>query len=122
MTRTPSEVVQQMTAAYNRGDIDAGIALIADDAVDHSPADCPSIGPAAWRDRWIAARAAAPDVVVRVEQVVEQGDMVARRLRISGHRGGQAVDSTGLDMVRVRGGYLVEHWALVRPSIGSGLS
>ncbi len=109
---TPAEVLSRMTDAYNRGDFDAGMALIHPDAVDHSAPGGPSSDVAAWRRRWDAARAAMPDLTVEVEQVVVDGDVVARRLRSRGHRDGRLVETVGMDMVRVRGGQLVEHWAV----------
>jgi predicted ester cyclase len=111
---TPAEVLSRMTDAYNRGDVDAGMALIHPEAIDHSAPGGPSSDIAAWRGRWEAARAASPDLSVAVEQVVVDGDMIARRLRSRGHRDGQLIETVGMDMVRVRGGQLVEHWAVAR--------
>ena len=56
-----------------------------------------------------------PDLQVEVEQVLVDGDMVARRLRTRGHRDGQPVEMRGMDMVRIRDGKLVEHWAVAIP-------
>jgi ketosteroid isomerase-like protein len=112
---TPAEVLDRMTEAYNRGDFDAGMALIDPAAVDHSAPGGPSSDVAAWRGRWERARAEAPDMQVEVEQVLVDGDMIARRLRTRGHRDGRPVEMHGMDMVRVRGGKLVEHWAVAVP-------
>jgi len=114
MTLSPAEVVERMTAAFNSGELDAGVTLIHPEAIDHAPVDGPFQGPEAWRERWASTRAAMPDLVVEVEQVVTQGEMVARRLHLTGHRSGQIIDTLVLDMVRVRDGLLVEHWALMR--------
>jgi len=111
---TPAEVLSRLTEAYNAGDFDAGMALIHPEAIDHAAPGGPSSDLAAWRGRWEAARAAAPDLTVDVEQVLVDGDMVARRLRSHGHRDGRAVELRGMDMVRVRDGKLVEHWAVAR--------
>jgi predicted ester cyclase len=112
---TPAEVLSRITEAYNRGDFDTGIALIHPQAVDHSAPGGPSSDIAAWRGRWVAARAAVPDLTVDVEQVLVDGEMVARRLRTRGHRDGRPVGMVGMDMVRVRDGKLVEHWAVALP-------
>ena len=108
---TPAEVLDRMTEAYRRGDFDAGMALIDPAAIDHSAPGGPSNDLAAWRGRWEQAHAAMPDVRVDVEQVLVDGDMVARRLRSHGHRDGRPFALRGMDMVRVRAGKLVEHWA-----------
>jgi predicted ester cyclase len=109
---TPAEVLDRMTEAYNNGDFDAGLDLIDPAAIDHSAPGGPSVDRAAWRARWEKARADVPDMRVEVEQVLVDGDMVSRRLRSRGHRDGQLVEVFGMDMVRVRGGKLVEHWAV----------
>jgi ketosteroid isomerase-like protein len=111
---SPAEVVRLMTDAYNRGDFDSGMALIHPQAVDHSAPGSPSSDVAAWRARWEAARADITDLTVEVEQVLVDGDMVARRLRTRGHRDGKPVEMTGLDMVRIQDGRLIEHWAAAR--------
>jgi ketosteroid isomerase-like protein len=108
---SPADVLDRMTEAYSRGDFDAGMALIDPAAIDHSAPGGPSNDLAAWRGRWEAALAAVPDVRVDVEQVLVDGDMVARRLRTFGHRDGKPFALRGMDMVRVRDGKLVEHWA-----------
>jgi ketosteroid isomerase-like protein len=108
--------VARLTEAYNRGDLDAGMALVHPDAVDHAAPGGPSSDLAAWRERWAAARAAVPDIAVEVEHVLVDGDMVARRLRSHGHRDGRPWELRGMDMVRVRDGKLVEHWAVARES------
>jgi ketosteroid isomerase-like protein len=112
---SPAEVLEQMTDAYNRGDYDAGLELIDPQAIDHSAPGGPSSDLVAWRGRWEQARADVPDLQVEVEQVLVDGDMVARRLRTRGLRDGQPVEMRGMDMVRVRDGRLVEHWAVAIP-------
>jgi predicted ester cyclase len=112
---TPAEVLDRMTEAYNRGDYDTGLELIDPAAVDHSAPGGPSSDLVAWRRRWEASRAEMPDLHVEVEQVLVDGDMVARRLRSRGHRDGQLIEMFGMDMVRVRGGKMVEHWAVALP-------
>jgi predicted ester cyclase len=114
---TPAEVLDRMTEAYNRGDVDTGIELIDPAAIDHSAPGGPSSDRAAWRGRWERARAEVPDMRVEVEQVLVDGDMVARRLRSRGHRDGQPVEVFGMDMVRVRAGKLVEHWVVGAPAV-----
>lgn len=112
-TRSPAEVVARITEAFNAGDFDSPLSLIADEAVNHGPPATDGLD--AWRQSWIASKAAFPDMHADVEHVVEQGDTVCRRLRITGTNAptGRRVDVLGMDMVRVVDGKLVEHWALM---------
>jgi predicted ester cyclase len=113
----PAEVVRQLTDAFNSGDFDLGMRYIADNAVNHGPPPTSSLEE--WRRTWVSMRAAFPDIHARVEQVIEEGDTVCRRIRISGtNTGGDAptgrrFETLGMDMVRVHDGKVVEHWALL---------
>jgi predicted ester cyclase len=118
----PAEVAHAVTEALSRGDIDAAVAGLAEEAVDHSAPDGAGAGPASWRERWEAMRRSVPDLSFELEQSVEAGDMVANRYRMRGtpveafmdvEATGAAFDVLVLDMVRVRGGKVAEHWALV---------
>jgi predicted SnoaL-like aldol condensation-catalyzing enzyme len=112
-TLGPTDVVGRITTAFNAGDFDRALSLIADGAVNHGPPPTDSLD--AWRQTWIASKSAFPDMQANVEQVIEQGDMVCRRLRVTGTHveTGSRVDVLGMDMVRVVDGKLVEHWALM---------
>lgn len=112
-TPGPAEVVARITEAFNAGDFDSPLSLIAADAVNHGPP--PTDGLEAWRQSWLASKEAFPDMYAQVEHVVEQGDTVCRRLRITGTNvpTGRRVDVLGMDMVRVVDGKLVEHWAFM---------
>jgi predicted ester cyclase len=66
-----------------------------------------------------ALRAALPDLQVTVEDLLAEGDKVALRLRGRGtHRGpfagvaptGRPVALTSMELLRLAGGKLVEHW------------
>lgn len=115
----PGDVVRGVTEAYIAGDLDRGLEFIAPDAVDHSSfaGTVPGVagtvlGLDAWRKRWEAMRAEVPDLKVTVERTVEAGDTVARLLTTRGTRDGQVFELSGMDIVRVRDGRIVEHWAV----------
>jgi predicted SnoaL-like aldol condensation-catalyzing enzyme len=112
-TLGPADVVARTTEAFNAGDFDSALQWMADHAVNHGPPATDGLD--AWRQTWIASRTAFPDMRAYVEQVVEQGDMVCRRLRIMGTSAptGRQMDVLGMDMVRVADGKVVEHWAFV---------
>jgi predicted ester cyclase len=115
-TLSPAAVVTRLTEAFNAGDLDLAMSYIADDAVNHGPP--PTSTRAEWRATWEASRRTFPDIHATVEHIVEQHDTACRRLRLSGTSAGGDVpagrrfDIIGLDMVRVRRGQVVEHWAL----------
>lgn len=67
-------------------------------------------------------RDAFPDLDLRVDEMISEGDTVAARFTATGTQRGQFMDIppsgksfeiTGLDLVRFRDGQLVEHWGLI---------
>jgi len=73
-----------------------------------------------WRRKWESMRDACPDLEIVTEQSVTEGEWIAHRYLLRGtHTGdflgqpptGAPFEVHGLDMVRVRDGQLVEHWA-----------
>jgi predicted SnoaL-like aldol condensation-catalyzing enzyme len=115
----PSEVVRLATEQFNAGDLDSGPSFVAPDAVDHSVVDGTVPGSRehleAWERRRSAFRNAAPDLTVTVERTIEVGDTLARLLTVRGTLNGRAFEVPSMDMVRVRDGKIVEHWAVAAP-------
>ena len=109
---SPAEVIGRLTDAFVTGDLDRALAYVSPNAVDHSPLDGTGPGLEGWRQKWETLRAGVSDLQVDVEHSVEGGDSVARRLTTRGVRGGQPFEMVGMDMVRVRDGQVVEHWAV----------
>jgi len=116
----PAAVLRAMNAALQRGDLEAGLALIAPDSLDQGR----SATREDWRSKWEQMRAGCSDMEVTTEHRMEDGDWVARRLTIRGtHTGdffgqpptGQRFEIRGMDMVRVQDGQLIEHWAFAEP-------
>jgi predicted ester cyclase len=112
----PAAVLRAMNAALQGNDLEAAVALIAADSIDQGkPATRED-----WRRKWEQMRAGCPDLEVTTEHRMEDGDWVAHRYTIRGtHTGdlfgqpptGQRFEVRGMDMVRVRDGQLIEHWA-----------
>jgi predicted SnoaL-like aldol condensation-catalyzing enzyme len=103
---TPSEVHARLVELWSAGRFEEGLNYIDADVVDHrGGTDGDHHGIDAWRAKWDRK----PEVTVRIEQNVAEGDFSVNRYLSSGP--GYAV--TSMDMVRVRGGRVVEHWALL---------
>ncbi len=104
-----------------RGDVGAIDELVAPDFVDHQP--FPGAPPT--REGLFEAlplfRAAFPDGTFVIEDLFGEGDRVALRTTFRGtHHGeyagvpatGQAVEFTAIDILRIAGGRMAEHWGL----------
>ncbi|WP_393062910.1 ester cyclase [Streptomyces sp. LN549] len=115
----PADVVRRVVACFNAGEFDAS--LIAEDVVDHvAPPGTPP-GPEGWRLKWEQMREGFSGLRSTVEESVVSGDMVCTRHTIRGTHTGEFMGVPGsgrtfqvlaLDMLRVRGGQIVEHWAV----------
>ncbi|MEV3915081.1 ester cyclase [Streptomyces canus] len=115
----PAEVVRRVVACFNAGEFDPS--LFAADVVDHvAPPGTPP-GPAGWRHKWESMRAAFSDLRSTIEETVVSGDLVCNRHTVRGtHTGdfmgvpgtGRTFEVLALDMLRVRDGQIVEHWAV----------
>lgn len=119
-TLTAGEVVRLVTEAVMAGGGDLGRAFyIAPDAADYSVVDETVPGSEehaeAWQRRRLAARAAVSDLSLTTERVIENGDTVGRVFTIRGTLNGRPFEQVGMDMVRVRDGRVVQHWAVREP-------
>jgi predicted ester cyclase len=112
----PAAVLRAMGSARARGDFEAALLLIAPQSLDQGE----RVAREDWRRKWESMRAASPDLEIVTEQSVEEGEWIAHRYLLRGtHTGdffgqpptGAPFEARGLDMVRVRDGQLVEHWA-----------
>jgi predicted ester cyclase len=116
----PAAVVRAIVVARDSDDLETGLRLIAPDSVDQGR----RVRREDWRRKWEHMRAGSPDLKVTIERSLEDGEWVANRYTISGtHTGdffgqpptGERFEIRGMDMVRVREGQLVEHWAFAEP-------
>ena len=117
---SPAEVVRAINTLRATGDFDAALRHIAPRSLDQG-VECDR---AQWRGKWEGIVAGAPDFAVTTLRTVENGEWVANHYRITGtHTGdffgrpptGRRFEVTGMDMVRVVDGHLVEHWVVAEP-------
>jgi predicted ester cyclase len=120
MTEGPAAVVRAIIEAHEGNDLDASLRYIAPESLDQGR----RVGREDWRRKWEYMRAGCPDMEVITEHSVENGEWVANRYTIRGtHTGdlfgqaptGERFEIRGMDMVRVRDGRLIEHWAFAEP-------
>jgi predicted ester cyclase len=98
-----------------------GLRYVDPDVVDHrGGAGGDHVGLEAWREKWAALSRGdfmpgLRDLSVRVEQNVSEGEFSVHRYTSSGTETatGRRYSVTSMDMIRVRGGRIVEHWALM---------
>jgi predicted SnoaL-like aldol condensation-catalyzing enzyme len=101
------------------GQFDAGLALIDPDVIDHrGGTDGDHRGRSAWRQKWerlAAGGYGVTDMSVTIEQNVAAGDISVNRYTSRGTdpATGRSYAVTSMDMVRVRDGRVVEHWAVM---------
>jgi predicted SnoaL-like aldol condensation-catalyzing enzyme len=111
---SPSEVHRKIIEFANAGRLDDAILLIATDAVDHLGGQIgDQKGRDLWRQKWDKA-ASIPFHLTIVENI-SQGDISVNRYRIRtvDPKPGKSLKADGIDMVRVRDGQIVEHWAFM---------
>ena len=103
---------------WNKGRVDAIEQMLAGDAVVHGLGE-DLYGPGGFRPFHTAYRSAFPDISLRLDHIVAEGDMVAACWSGTGtHRGdglgfpatGREVQFNGMTFVRVRNGRLLEGW------------
>lgn len=104
---------------FNEGRLDALDSLLSPNYVLHDPPPGAPPGPQAVAAVVAMFRAAFPDLTIEIEELVAEGDQVCARATTRGtHRGtifglaatGRTVMMTGLTMVRIVDGRLVESW------------
>lgn len=103
---------------FNQKNLAALDGVTAPNFVDHDP-DNPTADLAGARQYFRMMFAAFPDLRVTVEDMIAEGDTVVARVTVSGtHQGeflgippgGKQVTITGIDILRLADGKLVEHW------------
>ncbi len=107
---------------WNKGRADAIDEMFADDGIAHGLSEDiehPITGPAGFRPFHATFRGAFPDIQVVVEEMIAEGDKVAARCTVRGRHDGNElgvaatkapVDFTGIAIVRIRDGKIVEAW------------
>ena len=123
MTTDPKQLARDYFAAFLARDEAWWQAHIAPDFVRHDPGLPFAVrGPDGVRRLADALHPGIPDMTLPIEDVIAEGGKVLVRLRVKGTHGGDlmGVPATGrpidigvLDLFRLEGDRLVEHWALL---------
>lgn len=105
----------------SKGDLDALDEIIHDDFVEHEEMPGMPTGKEAPRAFVSMLRQSFPDFAATIEDMIQQGDKVVVRSRMSGtHQGdfmgipasGRSVDVAAIDIVEFRDGKCVAHWGV----------
>jgi steroid delta-isomerase-like uncharacterized protein len=116
------EIIDAFVSAINRSDEAALRSMLHDDFVDHSA----NPGQAPGRDAFVVEklrqlRMSFPDFVLVVEEVLEAGQRVAFRWRLTGSNGGgfageeatgKHVNFEGVNIEHLQDGRIAEHWSI----------
>jgi len=116
----PGEIHRRIVESYAQvleGRLEDALTLVDPEVVDHrGGTEGDHRGRNAWREKWerVSAGSAFHDVSVTIEQNVVSGDTSVNRYTSRGTHtaSGRRYEIFGMDMVRVRNGRIVEHWAL----------
>ncbi|MEV0635323.1 ester cyclase [Streptomyces sp. NPDC050619] len=116
----PGEIHRRTVESYAQileGRLEDALTLVDPEVVDHrGGTEGDHRGRDAWRQKWesVSAGSAFHDVSVTIEQNLVSGDTSANRYTLRGTHtaSGRRYEVLGMDMVRVRNGRIVEHWAL----------
>jgi steroid delta-isomerase-like uncharacterized protein len=116
-------VVRFYGEVINKNQLELADKYIAMDAIDHDPMNDPKISTIEnFRTIFGAMRKGFPDLELKVEDVIAQGDKVVVRYRMTGTHTGdfmgikptnRKVDLQGVDIMRVANGKFVEHWGFM---------
>jgi predicted SnoaL-like aldol condensation-catalyzing enzyme len=111
----PGEVHRRVVELVNAGRTTEALAFIDPEVIDHRGGTSGDFhGLAAWKDKWDRIDGGPPGFSATLECNVASGEFSANRYTLRGTdaASGRSYKVTGLDMVRVRDGKIVEHWAL----------
>jgi predicted ester cyclase len=121
---TKSDAVEQITHAviergFNHGDFEGLEAVVAPDMIEHQ--DGATSGIDGLRALITEVRTAFPDLHLAIQDTVTAGDTTWFRVRSTGTNDGplfgrpptgRPMDITVIDIMRVEGGRMVEHWGV----------
>jgi hypothetical protein len=120
---TNKALVTRYVDAVNAKNLDAAVALVADDIVNHA-AIPEAQGAAGMRRIYAQLWRAMPDMKMHCEDLIAEGDRVVCRVRVTGTQTGpfemsrasfpatgREVSTEQIHVFRVADGRLVEHWA-----------
>lgn len=114
MARDHAELVRSAYEAFNRGDIDAVIAVLDREIVwwpaTDEPVTEPYRGHAGYRKFIRGLLELSPDMRIEIEEIVEAGDVVVACLQFAGRgrESGAPIEVGETHVARVRDGKIVE--------------
>lgn len=122
MSTDARSVVVAFVQAVNDGDAPAIDALLHPDFVDHTPGPAQEAGADAFVGQKLSdLRVAFPDLDLRIEDTIVEGDRIAWRWTLRGTNlgefagrpaTGKTVEFPGLNAERIEEGTIVEHWSI----------
>ena len=110
-----------MEEVFNKGNMKAADEFMSVDIVEHDPFPGQGPGLQGFKQGMAAFRQAFPDLRVGIDDVLADGEKVVIRSTMKGtHKGtfmnmpptGKQISVEGIDIVRISGGKIVEHWGL----------
>jgi steroid delta-isomerase-like uncharacterized protein len=111
---------REVDEIFTAGDLAVVDELYAADYIGHDPTRPEPIrGPAGVKEQVSGYRTAFPDLQIAADEIVAEGDLVVTRWTATGtHEGelfgvtptGRQVTATGISIIRVAGGKIVEDW------------
>jgi steroid delta-isomerase-like uncharacterized protein len=108
-------------SAINKGDATAVEALLAPSLVDHAPWPGQTADMAGFKAGLAGMKQSFPDLNVKVERTVAEGDLLSVQFQISGTQlgsfmgapaSGKTFKVEAMDIVRLSNGRVVEHWGV----------
>lgn len=112
-------LVRKFYDLFNSGNIDGLDAIVAADVVDHNPSPGQAAGLPGLKQSLQFFRSVLPDMNVKIEDLIAEGDKVVDRVTGTGTQKGQflSIPPTGkqvslpaIDIYRIANGKIVEVW------------
>lgn len=121
MTEVNKAIARRVYEIISTGDLDRAAEIVDREAPDNElrPGDPPAKLIDTFKETFSEAREGFPDLTIRIEDVMAEGDWVTARVTMRGtHRGefqgiaptGKRVEVRAIDMFRIEDGKIIEHW------------
>ncbi len=121
MTEENKAIARRVYEIISAGDFDRAEEIVDPSAPDNEMllGDPPAKLIDTFKETFLEAREGFPDLTIAVEDVMAEGDRVTARVTMRGtHSGefqgiaptGKRVEVKAIDMFRIEGGKIVEHW------------
>ena len=121
MSNDPKDFIPRVYSEVSAGNLDALDELLADDLVEHEETPGLEANKEGVKQFFAMFLAAFPDLEMKADQLISEGDIVCARATMTGTHNGEfmGIPATGkrvevkmIDIVRVRDGQAAEHWGL----------